>query len=92
MARFEPEAKPIPRILEQTAKALLRVTDLAPGATVRGELWLPAWPVSHALGPEEPVDDGITAPKPHAVTYQGLTLRVPPVVGGQEFDYSIATE
>ena len=90
---FETVAKTDQRILDQAAKRLLRVTELAPGATVRGELWMPAWPVKHAVGPEKMANDpSITLPKQHAATYQGLTLHVPAEVGGQEFDYSIAVE
>ena len=91
-AAFEPEAQPrvTQKIRDRNAKALLRATDLAPGATVRGEIWMPAWPVRKAAGPEEPTDDqSITAPKKHVPAFHDLTVRVPAAVGGQEFEYSI---
>src|SRR4030095_650986 len=68
-----------PPYLRQTCERytglLLRRTELAPGESVRGELWLPAWPVLRALGPERSEDSfDITATHTRPSAGFGLTL------------------
>jgi hypothetical protein len=71
---------------------LLARTELAPGQSVRGELWLPAWPLRRMVDADTQPDHGssITATPARAASDHALTLRTPDGLGGQEIDYSIA--
>jgi hypothetical protein len=83
-----------PPYLRQTCERytglLLRRTELAPGESVRGELWLPAWPVLRALGPERSEDSfDITATHTRPSAGFGLTLHAPASLGAQSIVYSL---
>lgn len=74
---------------DRAIRALLPYTELAPGQTVRGEVWLPARPLRKVLD-EWSGGHGITATPPSARADHVLTLLTPDELGGQEIDYSIA--
>lgn len=76
---------------ERSIRALLPLTELGPGQSVRGEVWLPARALRKVLGSES-AGHGITATPPRARTDHALTLRTPDELGGQEIDYSIASD
>ena len=82
------------RVLERLPQTLLGRTELAPGASVRGELWFPAHALRRSIQPEPadehaPTEWSITSgsrPRRRHVEY-GLTLRAPAALGGQQIDY-----
>jgi hypothetical protein len=79
------------RLRDRCVVRLLQRVTLAPGETVRGDLWLPAAPVRKAIDPTASAGEmSITALGPPAIPDYGLTLRAPAELGGQEFEYSIA--
>lgn len=80
------------RECERSVHELLQRTELAPGASARGEVWLPAAPLRRAVGGEpSPPDAGsITATPARAPSDYALTLRTPAALGGQEIEYSVA--
>jgi len=75
----------------RSIRDLLPRMELAPRQSVRGEVWLPARVLRKVLVSESG-GHGITATPPRARTDHALTLRTPDALGGQEIDYSIATE
>ena len=78
---------------DRSIRDLLARTELAPGQSVRGEVWLTARPLRKVLGSEwSEHGHGITATPPGARADHVLTLRTPDALGGQEIDYSIAAE
>jgi len=78
------------RARELCLQALLPRTTLAPGAIVRGELWMPVWPLRKAVGSGSPESSwSITAAPAHAPADCGLTLRTPAALGGQGIEYSV---
>ena len=81
------------RAREMCLQALLPRTTLAPGASVRGELWLPAGPVYKAVGAAPAENElSITAAPARPPADHGITLRTPDVLGGQEIEYSVSAE
>jgi len=81
------------RAREMCLQALLPHTTLAPGASVRGELWLPAWPVYKAVGSAPSENDlSITAAPARAPADHEITLRTPDALGAQEIEYSVCAE
>jgi hypothetical protein len=80
------------RACERSLRDLLARTELAPGQTVRGELWFPAWPLGRVLNsaPSASYEWSITALPSRSPSDHALTLRTPDGLGGQEIDYSIA--
>ena len=86
------EDRPDPsRMRARFAFRILPRVTLAPGESVRGDLWLPAEPVRKAIGSTAAASEmSITATGPRAIPDHGLTLRAPVELGGQEFEYSIA--
>jgi hypothetical protein len=80
------------RVRLRSLRELLQRTVLAPGQSLRGEIWLPAKPLRRMLGAESsPHGHGITATPAPAPSDYALTLRTPNALGGQEVEYSIAT-
>jgi len=78
------------RSCERAARELLARTELAPGQSLRGEVWLPAWPVRRVTEPEASGENpSITAGPARARSDHGLTLRTPDALGGQEIEYSV---
>ena len=76
---------------ERYVARLLQRVALAPGASVRGDLWLPAKPVMKAIEPGASASElSVTAPSPRKLPDHQLTLRAPAELGGQEFEYSVA--
>jgi hypothetical protein len=71
------------RARERSIQHLLRHLALAPGESVRGELWLPARPVGRAMGSE---------PSGRVSSFHDITLRTPDALGGQEIEYSVVPE
>lgn len=90
----EPRAPDLRRARRVYESRVLRRTTLAPGESVRGDLWLPTWPVSRAVGPapSESGDLSITAKPARARSDHALTLRTPDALGGQEIEFSVAPE
>jgi len=92
----EPPPPPPPppnprRMRDRYVVRLLQRVLLAPGESVRGDLWLPAGPVRKAIEPGASASEmSITATSPRALSDHGLTLRAPDELGGQEFEYSVA--
>jgi hypothetical protein len=82
------------RSCQRALARLLSRTELAPGESLRGEVWFPAWPLRRAIDADTPPEyhDSIsTAPgPPRAPSDHALTLRTPEALGGQEIDYSIS--
>jgi len=58
---------------------LLRRTALEPGGSVRGEVWMPSWPLRHV------VSMAAAAPPDYQVT-----LHTPSELGGQQVMFSVA--
>ena len=87
------EASNFDRERARSIRDLLEPTELAPGASVSGEVWLPAKPLRKVLGAESSdLGHGITArPAPAPADY-ALTLRTPDALGGQEIEYSVAAQ
>ena len=91
-----PPASPEPDYRRARAAFLTRLlqrTTLGPGESVRGEVWLPAKPVTQAMGHvSQPNDMSITAVSSRTLPDHGLTLRTPIELGGQEIEFSVAPE
>ena len=80
------------RTRQRSLSELLQRTELAPGQSIRGEVWLPAKPLRRMVSAESaPHGHGITATPAPAPSDYALTLRTPDALGGQEVEYSIAT-
>ena len=73
-------------------RELLQQVELAPGQSVRGEVWFQAKPLKRLLGTDPSPGNGITATPPRAPSDYALTLRTPDALGGQEIQYSVATQ
>jgi hypothetical protein len=76
---------------DRALRELLERTELAPGQSLRGEVWFAAKPLRQLMSAESSGEGyGITAAPPHAPSDYALTLRTPDALGGQEIEYSVA--
>src|SRR5262245_4193172 len=78
--------------VDHYAPRLLQWTKLPPGGTVRGEVWLPAWPVCRVagMGPSDEDHLSITSRKQLPPGDHQLTLHTPRELGGEEIEFSVA--
>lgn len=77
---------------EGIRRGMLHRIELPPGCSVRGEVWMPAWPLRKAIGYTPPEDDhlGITAAPAHAPADYQVSLHAPRELGGQKVEFSVA--
>jgi hypothetical protein len=77
-------------IRERLPQTLLQRVELAPGGSVRGELWFPAKPLWQAMGPPPSgfeSEHRITSTPGRRDVECALTLAAPATLGGQRIDY-----
>jgi hypothetical protein len=77
---------------EGTLRRVLRRAALEPGGSVRGEVWMPAWPLRRAIQYAHSRDAHlsiITAATYSPADYQ-VTVHMPRELGGQNVKFSVA--
>lgn len=78
---------------ERSLRELLERTELAPGQSLRGEVWFAAKPLRQLVSGESSGEGhGITATPARAPSDHALTLRTPDALGGQEILFSVAAQ